>query len=517
MAVDRLGEKPLYYGQRPGEFFFASESRAFRVLPGWSPTVDRNVLGMYLRYGSVPAPYAIYEGVRKLEPGTMLEVRFESSQPVIRLSRYYDLPAKARVAASHRFSGSAQEAVDELDSRLRQVVARQMVSDVPLGAFLSGGVDSSSIVAIMQAQSNRPVKTFTIGFASREHDETQDARRVAEHLGTEHTELRLEWNDALAMIPRLPEFWSEPFADASQIPTLLVSELARSQVTVSLSGDAGDELFGGYNRHVWANGTGRTLNTLPPVLRRVMAAGLNALPPSLWSTLFETINPALPNALRVRPAGEKIGKLAKGLGARSTVDLYRKLVSHWEHPERLIFGLTEPHGWLEGAASWGPDQDPAETMMLIDMMQYLPSDILTKVDRASMAVSLESRVPFLDHELVEFALSLPTSYKIRDNQGKWVLRQVLDRYVPRALIDRPKMGFAVPLSSWLRGPLRDWAEELLDESRLRREGYFAPAPIRKAWEHHLSGRRNEQNALWTVLMFQAWLQKGEHPGGVSVT
>jgi asparagine synthase (glutamine-hydrolysing) len=392
-----------------------------------------------------------------------------------------------------------------------------MVSDVPLGAFLSGGVDSGSIVAIMQAQSNRPVKTFTIGFASREHDETQDARRVAEHLGTEHTELRLEWNDALAMIPRLPEFWSEPFADASQIPTLLVSELARSQVTVSLSGDGGDELFGGYNRHVWANGTGRKLNTLPPLLRRVMAAGLNALPPSLWSTLFETINPALPNALRVRTAGEKIGKLSKGLGARSTVDLYRKLVSHWEHPERLIFGLSEPHGWLEGAAAWGPDQDPAETMMLIDMMQYLPSDILTKVDRASMAVSLESRVPFLDHELVEFALSLPMSYKIRDNQGKWVLRQVLDRYVPRALIDRPKMGFAVPLSSWLRGPLRDWAEELLDESRLRREGYFAPAPIRKAWEHHLSGRRNEQNALWTVLMFQAWLQKGEHPGGVSVT
>jgi asparagine synthase (glutamine-hydrolysing) len=508
LAVDRMGEKPLYYGRNAAMFFFASESGAFRTLPGWKGEVNREALSLLLRFNSIPPPHSIYRDVWKLEPGCFLEVTASGSDGHrVKSARYWDLRAVAEQAFEHRFQGSPAEAVDALDARLRAVISRQMLSDVPLGAFLSGGVDSSTIVALMQAQSSAPVKTFTIGFESRGHNEADDARRVATHLGTEHTELRLGWRDALELIPRLPEIWSEPFGDSSQLPTLLVSQLARRQVTVSLSGDAGDELFAGYNRHQLAHGLGRRLDAWPRPLKVAAARALSAASPRAWDRAFSRFNAVLPGAARLPLPGEKIHKLADCLVARDGLDLYKTLVSNWRDPSLALPGVREPAGWIEDARGWKNSIDPVERMMLLDMLTYLPGDILTKVDRASMAVSLESRVPFLDPDLVAFALSLPLSLKLREGQGKWILRQVLYRYVPRALIDRPKQGFAVPLEDWLRGPLRDWAEALLDPARLRREGYFEPGPVRRLWEAHLSGKSTEHHALWNVLMFQAWLEK----------
>ena len=380
-----------------------------------------------------------------------------------------------------------------------------MEADVPLGALLSGGVDSSAVVALMQAQSTLSVRTFSIGFCERGYNEAVHAKAVAKHLGTDHTELYVTAAEALSVIPKIPEIYDEPFSDSSQIPTFLVSKMARQHVTVALSGDGGDELFGGYNRYVWVRDVWRKVGWLPKSVRTAMARGLTSLSTQGWDRVFATIGPVLPHNLRPPLPGDKLHKLAGILACTSPEDMYRNLVSHWE-TESVVLGASEPTTSLTDHGQLADVPDFTQRMMFLDLVTYLPDDILTKVDRASMAVSLEARVPLLDHRVAEFAWTLPLAMKIQDGQGKWPLRQVLYKYIPKELVERPKMGFGVPIDVWLRGPLRDWAENLLDEARLKREGYFNPVPIRLKWREHLSGKRNWQYHLWDVLMFQAWLE-----------
>jgi asparagine synthase (glutamine-hydrolysing) len=509
LARDRLGEKPLYFGLWRGVLLFASELKAIKAYPGFDASIDRDALTLYLRHNAIPAPYTIYSGIHKLVPGTTLTVTADA------LAHHGELPAPvafwtARAAAEggrvQPFTGSTIQAEAQLESLLRQSIAGQMVTDVPLGAFLSGGVDSSLVVALMQSQSSRAVKTFTIGFHEPSYNEAEHALAVAKHLGTEHTELYVTPDEARDIIPLLPALFDEPFADSSQIPTYLLARMTRQQVTVSLSGDGGDELFGGYNRYFWATNIWRKIGWMPWPLRAALAGVLTALPPQAWDTAFSRLSRVLPENLRYANPGDKLHKAAEILAARSPEEIYLGLVSHWKRPENVVIGGVEPATVLTDASRWADLPDFESRMMYLDQVSYLPDDILVKVDRAAMGVSLETRVPLLDHRVVEFAWRLPLAMKIRQGQGKWILRQVLYKYVPRELIERPKMGFGVPIDQWLRGPLRDWAETLLDESRLRREGYFEPAPIRKKWREHLSGDRNWAYYLWDVLMFQAWLE-----------
>ncbi len=508
LARDRMGEKPLYYGWQGDVFLFGSELKALRAHPAFRGEIDRDALALYLRHNYVPAPYSIYRGIAKLPPGSWLTLPTDTPVAASPAQSFY---WRARDAAetSVRRGLDDSTAIDELDTLLRRAVGGQMVADVPLGAFLSGGVDSSTVVALMQAQSKRPVQTFTIGFHEAGYNEADHAHAVAAHLGTEHTELYVTAEQAMAVIPRLPALYDEPFADSSQIPTLLVSELARRHVTVSLSGDGGDELFGGYNRYMWASRIWRSLGWAPRPLRAALAGVLTSLPPAAWNGVFAGLSAFLPKRWRYANPGDKLHKLAGILAVRSPEEIYLALVSHWWQPADVVIGAKEPATVLTDAHQWADVPDFASRMMYLDQMTYLPDDILTKVDRAAMGVSLETRVPLIDHRVVEFAWQLPLSMKIRDGQTKWLLRQVLYRYVPRELIERPKMGFGIPLDVWLRGPLRDWAEALLDESRLRQEGYFHPEPIRQKWAEHLSGQRNWAYYLWDVLMFQAWLESLE--------
>jgi asparagine synthase (glutamine-hydrolysing) len=506
LARDRMGEKPLYYGYANDAFAFASELKALRPLPNWTPTIDRNALAQYVRFGCVPAPRSIYEGIFKLPSAsfvtvTMREIerrRCPEPQP------YWSLKHAAGLGARNPFTGDDAAATAELDAVLQQAIGRQMVADVPLGAFLSGGIDSSTVVALMQAQSTRPVRTFSIGFHEAAYDEAGYAAAVAKHLNTDHTELYVSPEQAMDVIPRLPEIYDEPFADSSQIPTFLVSQLARRHVTVSLSGDGGDELFGGYTRYQ----LGRDIDRIPRPLRRALAGGLRGVAPESWNRWFARCSPLLPRAARVDAPGDKLHKLARLLAAPNTDTLYSTIVSLWRE-RGVVPGADE----MPALADTPGLDDVSQRMMFLDAIGYLPDDILTKVDRASMAVSLESRVPLLDHTVVEFAWRLPLAMKLRNRQGKWLLRQVLFRYVPPALIERGKMGFSIPLESWLRGPLRDWAESLLDEAMLRQQGWFDPGPIREKWREHLSGTRNWQHALWVILMFQAWLRQQAFAAG----
>jgi asparagine synthase (glutamine-hydrolysing) len=512
LARDRIGEKPLYYGwQGKGyhaTFLFGSELKALKAHPAFTAGIDRNALCLLMRHNYIPAPYSIYQGIAKLEAGCLLTVSL--AQPEPKVVRYWSAAAVAVAGCAAPFAGAPTQAVDELEVLLKSAVQQQMMADVPLGAFLSGGIDSSTVVALMQAQSSRRVKTFTIGFNEEGYNEAVHAKAVAKHLGTEHTELYVSPQQALDVIPLLPMLYCEPFSDSSQIPTFLVSQLARQQVTVSLSGDAGDELFCGYNRYLLANKLWKKLAVLPSGSRRLAARGLTALSPSRWNALLGPVQGLLPSSLRQANLGDKLHKAAGVLASGSVDALYLGLVSHWHDPAAIVIGGTEPPTLLTGNAPALDGLDDIQRMMALDALTYLPDDILVKVDRAGMGVSLEGRVPFLDHRVVEFAWTLPQSLKLRDGVGKWVLRQVLYRHVPKELIERPKMGFGVPIGDWLRGPLRDWAENLLDEARLRREGYFHPGPIRQKWSEHLSGLRNWQYHLWDVLMFQAWLE--EHHG-----
>jgi asparagine synthase (glutamine-hydrolysing) len=507
LARDRCGEKPLYFGwQGEGSsksFLFGSELKALKAHPSFSAKVDRGSLSLLLTHSYIPAPYSIYEGISKLEPGSILSVSLSHPDPVIK--KYWDPINVAVAGKAAPFTGSPLRAVDELEKLIKSAVHQQMVADVPLGAFLSGGIDSSTIVALMQAQSSRPVKTFTIGFNEKGFNEAVHAKAVAKHLGTDHTELYVASNQAMEVIPKLPGLYCEPFADSSQIPTYLVSQLAKQKVTVSLSGDAGDELFCGYNRYKLTAQLWRRLSLMPTPMRGIASKLITSIPPNAWDRLGRII----PGGKGYAALGDKMHKGASILTSANFQELYLNMVSQIPNPAEWVIGGSEPPTKLIGNSPLLNEFNDIEQMMLLDTISYLPDDILVKVDRAAMGVSLEGRVPFLDHRIFEFAWTLPLDYKLRDGQTKWPLRQLLYRYVPQELIERPKMGFGVPISDWLRGPLRGWAETLLSENRLRQEGYFHPEIIRSKWAEHLSGRRNWQSQLWTVLMFQAWLENEE--------
>jgi asparagine synthase (glutamine-hydrolysing) len=507
LARDPVGEKPLYYGWQGETFLFGSELKALRAHPRFEGRVDRSALSLLLRHNCIPSPHSIFEGIFKLRPGHLLQIGLEHmaarGSPAPRA--WLRLGEVIRCSSAAPLFCDEKAAVYELERIRAQGVRDQMLSDVPLGAFLSGGVDSSTIVALMQAASSTPIKTFTIGSDDAGYDEAPHANAIARHLGTEHHELYVQPRDALNVIPRLPALYCEPFADSSQIPTILVSELARQHVTVALSGDGGDELFGGYNRYLTARVVWWRLNRLPPSVRRAVAAALRGVSPRGWDCLFGRASRWLPTRLRAANAGEKAHKLAGVLCLKDGEAFYRQLRSHWEDPGSVVIGGAEPADPPMDAGGLSAGDCLEQWMMAQDAQTYLPDDILVKVDRAAMANSLETRVPLLDHRVVELAWRMPLKCKIRGEEGKWALRQVLYRHIPRAMIERPKMGFAVPLHEWLRGPLREWAEELLDPARLRREGYLEPEPIRRIWDFHLSGKSNEQYRLWDVLMFQAWL------------
>ncbi|MBD1903534.1 asparagine synthase (glutamine-hydrolyzing) [Trichocoleus sp. DQ-A3] len=511
LGRDKLGEKPLYYGWINGTFLFASELKAIKAYPNFEAEINRDALALFMRHNYIPAPYSVYKGIYKLPPGTLLSWNGGATRsPTV---PYWSAKEVAESGIANPFTGSKSEAVEQLEALLQQAVHLRMVADVPLGAFLSGGIDSSTVVALMQQVSSQQVKTFTIGFDEDAFNEAAYAKAVAKHLGTDHTELYVTPEEALAVIPKLPMLYDEPFSDSSQIPTFLVSQLARQQVTVALSGDGGDELFAGYNRYFWGAKIWQQIGWIPPSLRQVAASALTRLSPQAWDRGFTHFDSLLPARLQQRHPGDKLHKLAEILAVSHPDAMYKGLVSHWKNPEAVVIGSCEPPTILSDAYGsdsalrqhWTRLPSFIQRMMYLDTVTYLPDDILTKVDRASMGVGLEARVPLLDHRLVEFAWRVPLSMKIQNKQGKWLLRQVLCKYVPSNLIERPKMGFGVPIKRWLRGSLRDWAEELLSEQRLRDEGFFNPQPIRQKWKEHLAGDRNWQYYLWDVLMFQAWL------------
>jgi asparagine synthase (glutamine-hydrolysing) len=502
LVRDRLGIKPLYYGWCGSTFLFGSELKALREHPNFQAEVDRGALALYLRHNCVPAPYSIYRGISKLLPGSFLRIRPDEPDAECRPQVYWSARETVETGTAHPYTGSPEDAVEELDALLRESIRERMVADVPLGAFLSGGIDSSLVTAVMQSQSERPVRTFTIGFWEPEFDEAGAARAVAKHLGTDHTELYVTAQQALDAIPRLPQLYDEPFSDSSQIPSFLVSAMARQHVIVALSGDGGDEMFAGYNRYTWVEKLWKRLKPVPLPLRSAAKGVMNCFSPGegggrRWS-----------EKLHLPLFNDKYAKLAGVLDARDPADIYTRLVSHWQNPTALTLGAAEPATILTDPARWAKLDDFTLQMMYLDLVTYLPDDILAKVDRATMGTSLESRAPFLDDtRVVEFAWRLPLDFKLRDGRGKWILRQVLAKYLPVEAFERPKMGFTMPIGAWLRGPLREWAEDLLAEDRLRREGYFDPAPIRRTWNNHLAGRPGEQYRLWDILMFQAWLNE----------
>ncbi|PUA16912.1 asparagine synthase (glutamine-hydrolyzing) [Glaciimonas sp. PCH181] len=516
LARDRMGEKPLYYGWSKGGFVFGSELKAIRQYPGFDNEIDRDALTLYFRHSYIPAPYSIYKNVFKLEPGCLLVLKAQdlASPPSItfrapasigtlQLSRWWSLHAAVEAGQASQIADE-KEALKLLEVQLRESIRLQSVADVPLGAFLSGGVDSSLIVALMQAESTKPVHTYTIGFKEAAYDEAVYARAVAQHLQTKHTELYVSAADGLGVISKLSSLYDEPFADSSQIPTFLVAQQARAHVTVALSGDAGDELFAGYNRHLRAPHVWSAISKVPAGGRRLISKAINGIPPQTLNAVGQNV---LPKRWQTPFLADKLTKLADRLGSvKDRDDLYYSLVSEWSNPSEIVVEGVEPSTLLSRRSDWPGLAAFEERMMYLDSMTYLPDDILAKVDRAAMGVSLETRVPFLDHRVVELAWRIPLKMKINNGQGKQVLRDILYKYVPRELIERPKQGFGIPLGAWLRGPLREWAEALLDRSRLKHEGYLNPDQIRIRWEEHIANKRNWEHSLWSVLMFQSWLE-----------
>jgi asparagine synthase (glutamine-hydrolysing) len=506
LVRDRIGEKPLYYGVLgSNDFVFGSELRALRAYPTWSSVVDREALTLLLRHNCVPAPWSIYEKIKKLKPGCFLTVRQGGR---IEHGTYWSALDVAKQGCAHLQKLPDGDAIDRLDMLLGRAVNEQMVADVPVGAFLSGGIDSSAIVALMTRAKGHKVRTFSIGFSEPGFNEAEHAKIVAQHLQTEHTELYVTAADALAVVPKLPAIYDEPFADSSQIPTFLVAQMARQQVTVVLSGDAGDELFGGYTRYLLAPQLWRQIARVPVGLRRWASRRLLSMRLGTLDDVIASMTAVLPNTWPIPPNADRLQKAAAGIfQADSQAEMYRALLSHWQDPAAVVVDGQDAATLLQEQRVQNAFEGPLERMGITDQLTYLPDDILVKVDRAAMAVSLETRLPFLDHRIVEFAWQLPAHQKIRLGETKWILRQVLYRYVPRSMIERPKQGFGVPLAAWLRGPLRDWAESLLAPEILRQQGFFDACQVREKWDEHVSGRRNWPHLLWNALMFQAWLEQ----------
>jgi len=496
LARDRLGIKPLYWAKFGDLFLFGSELKALRQHPAWTPRTKPEAVAAFMRHNYIPAPNTIYQGVYKLEPGTVLTLPF-GREPLF--EKFWDARQVAIQGLQNPLCSDDNTLTDRLEELLIDAVGRRMMADVPLGAFLSGGVDSSLVVALMKASNAGPVKTFSIGFEDMDFNEAPYAAAIARHLGTEHTELTVTSRDALDVVPRLADMYDEPFADSSQIPTYLVSAMTRKHVTVALSGDGGDELFAGYNRYQVAARFRRALSSVPQRMRKMIAAGITSIHTENWNALAAM----LPRNLLPPLVGDKLHKAALVLNAPDEDAIYRSLVSHWE-PADVMPDADEPAGLLRDASVRSDFPEFLDRMQFLDLVTYLPDDILTKVDRASMAVALEARVPLLDHRVVEFAWRLPHSVKIRGGATKWLARQVLYRHVPRHLIERPKMGFGVPLGDWLKGPLREWADSLISEKRLEESGLFNTRLVRDSWREHLAGHRNWQYLLWDVLMFEAW-------------
>jgi asparagine synthase (glutamine-hydrolysing) len=508
---DRLGIKPLYYGWNSSVFLFASELKALHQHPDFRADVSRPSVALLHRFGYIPDPYSIYQGIHKLLPGHILQLSArENNFGHERLNSFWCAQEISKTREAQSSSLSTVDVAAELESLLKDAVRMRMIADVPVGAFLSGGVDSSLVVSLMQGVSTRPVKTFTIGFEEDGFNEAEYARKVAAHLGTDHTELYVTAREAQAVVPKLPEMFDEPFADSSQIPTFLVSELARRCVTVSLSGDGGDELFGGYDRYVLGNRAWSRLGWLPTVAKKMMAHTLRQWPAERWDRLFAIAAPMVSENSRVSFFGRKVHKLARMLSAGNSDQFYRLMVSQWQNPGEAVLNALEPPTAFDQFQNWNSPSAFLQRMMALDLVTYLPGDILTKVDRASMSVGLEARVPLLDHRVVEYAQRLPESFIFQNGQGKFILRKILDRYVPIELINRPKMGFGVPIGQWLRGPLRDWAETLLSVSALRQDDVLDPKPIRTLWSDHLSEKCDWGDRLWTALAFQAWRAKWTH-------
>jgi asparagine synthase (glutamine-hydrolysing) len=500
LARDRVGKKPLYYRADAAELLFGSELKALAAARPGTFSIARDALAAYFRFGYVPSPHSIYQHTWKVPPGTLLTFA-PGREP--HAFQYWDARSVARDGLNTRLQSSEREAVDDLEGLLADAVDRRMIADVPVGALLSGGIDSSAVVALCQARRSKPINTFTVGFHERSYDEAEPARRIAQHLGTDHTELYLTPERLLEVVPRLPAIYDEPLSDPSQIPTLLVYEAARRHVTVALSGDGGDELFGGYSRYAWAAQVWNLVRAMPALLHRPVAGAIRRMPVRAWDRMYSHVSPIVPRAWRVTLLGDKLHKFSALMAAGHPDGLYHRLISLWNQPEQLVRGARELRTVIGDPGVRGIVGDFTERMMLLDTLTYLPDDILVKVDRASMAVSLESRAPLLDHRLIEWSWRLPVHLKTQGG-GKWLLKQLVYRYIPREMVDRPKMGFGVPIDSWLRGALRPWAEALLDEGRLKREGLLDPAPIRAAWLNHLSGAASAPYQLWAVLMFQAW-------------
>ncbi len=509
LARDRIGEKPIYYGWQGKEnnkvFLFGSELKSLKVHPEFEGEINRDTITLQLRHNCIPAPHTIYKNIYKLLPGHYLELKQNdlAKKLLNNPKQYWSLKDIVMNSNKNKLNFNYVEIEEDLEKKIKKSVEKQMISDVPIGAFLSGGIDSSTVVALMQSKSTKPVNTFTIGFNENDFSEARYAKKIAKHLSTNHTELYVSSREAMEVIPKISTIYDEPFSDSSQIPTYLVSQLTKQHVKVAITGDGGDELFCGYNRYIKTEKFSTLFQFTPLVLRKILASIIHSISPqnldklsNFWSSFNQTVN-----------FGDKMHKGANILSAKNFSDIHYILCSHWQNPTNVVKNSEEPGTLLTKFKPDLANLNNQEQMMVLDLLTYLPDDILVKVDRAAMASSLETRVPFLDHNLIEYVFKIPHSFKFKNGQGKWILKKILEKYVPNNLTDRPKRGFEIPLAAWLRGPLRDWAEDLLNEKKLEKQNYFNSKLIREKWSEHLSGKKNWQHHLWDILMFQAWVEK----------